>query len=131
MDGDVERCCAAKMRPAWLGNLVKPIAVDSQGTVDSDAGWGLRASLAVPYVQNTPKLSASVAHLGLHLTARPSGSARAGFCCGQPMVVSNHGPRLFIPKLSNDVDEQGCGLPELGSTVAPGRHRRWLYAQGR
>jgi len=36
-----------------------------------------------PCLQNRPKLSEIVAHLGMRQLARPLGSGRVGCCCGQ------------------------------------------------
>ena len=42
------------------------------------------ASAVTASLQNTPRLSDTVAHLGLQPRARPLASVRVGCCCGQP-----------------------------------------------
>jgi hypothetical protein len=60
-------------------------------------------------LQNTPRLSDVVAHLGQLLWEHPLGSARVGPCCGQPWwSATAAGP------LRPEAKYRACGVPELG-----------------
>jgi hypothetical protein len=48
-------------------------------------------------LQNTPRLSASVAHLGLHSQRASVGIGPRRVPLWSTTMVSNHGPSLFVP----------------------------------